>query len=56
MEKNGYLNGGALPRAAVGKAGVDPAGMQACLDYIEREQIRMNSIMVVRHNAVVYEG
>lgn len=56
MEKNGYLNDSALPRTAVGKAGVDPAGMQAFLDYIEREQIRMNSIMVVRHNAVVYEG
>ena len=57
MEKNVYLNDKTrLPRAAAGKAGVDPAGMQAFLDYIEREQIRMNSVMVLRHGAVVYEG
>jgi len=57
MEQNAYQNDSSrLPRAAAGKAGVDPAGMQAFLDYIERQQIRMNSIMVVRHGTVAYEG
>ena len=57
MEQRAYRSDcSALPRAADGKGDVDPAGMQAFLDYVERKEIHMNSIMVVRHGEVVYEG
>ena len=57
MEQRAYRSDcSALPRAADGKVDVDPPGMQAFLDYVERKEIQMNSIMVVRHGEVVYEG
>ena len=45
-----------LPRAVAGQSGVDPRGMSAFLDYVRENNIHMNSIMVVRHGAVAYEG
>jgi CubicO group peptidase (beta-lactamase class C family) len=47
---------GSLPRCAPEKAGIDPAGILAFVDELEREDLETHSFMLVRHGEVVAEG
>lgn len=45
-----------LPRATPASKGVDPAGIAAFLDAVEREKLELHSFMLFRGGAVVAEG
>jgi CubicO group peptidase (beta-lactamase class C family) len=45
-----------LPRATPASKGVDPAGIAAFLDAVERDRLELHSFMLFRGGAVVAEG